>query len=194
MFRLLLFRPPPTSTLFPYTTLFRSAISLAALLCLPFFCCLLIIMLSLLLSHCCSLIATTSLLHAYCFPHCPLIAALRSEEHTSELKSPVQLVCRLLLVKKFQRIVGPLIVADVSFVTLPAPTDIYTLSLHDALPICNFPCRPPLPALFLLSSHHHALIAALSLLLSYCYNLIAACLLLPSLPSHCCSQIGRAHV
>src|SRR5436853_191350 len=39
----------------------------------------------------------------------------RSEEHTSELQSLRHLVCRLLL--------------D------PAPTDIYTLSLHDALPI-----------------------------------------------------------
>src|ERR1035438_5861261 len=43
-------------------------------------------------------------------------AKLRSEEHTSELQSLRHLVCRLLL--------------D------PAPTDIYTLSPHDALPIC----------------------------------------------------------
>src|SRR5947207_514667 len=42
-------------------------------------------------------------------------AAPRSEEHTSELQSHSDLVCRLLLV--------------------PAPHDIYTLSLHDALPI-----------------------------------------------------------
>src|SRR5690348_4342632 len=41
----------------------------------------------------------------------------RSEEHTSELQSPVHLVCRLLL--------------DTA---TPA---IYTLSLHDALPILN---------------------------------------------------------
>src|SRR5687768_11506402 len=39
----------------------------------------------------------------------------RSEEHTSELQSRLHLVCRLLL--------------D------PAPTELYTLSLHDALPI-----------------------------------------------------------
>src|SRR5690242_8924933 len=39
----------------------------------------------------------------------------RSEEHTSELQSHVNLVCRLLL--------------D------PPPTALYTLSLHDALPI-----------------------------------------------------------
>src|SRR5688500_15967636 len=42
-------------------------------------------------------------------------ADLRSEEHTSELQSPCNLVCRLLL--------------DT------APTHVYTLSLHDALPI-----------------------------------------------------------
>src|SRR5690242_5415011 len=44
-----------------------------------------------------------------------LVLVDRSEEHTSELQSHVNLVCRLLL--------------D------PTPTDIYTLSLHDALPI-----------------------------------------------------------
>src|SRR5262245_55902265 len=43
--------------------------------------------------------------------------ALRSEEHTSELQSLRHLVCRLLL--------GP-----------PPPVS-YTLSLHDALPICS---------------------------------------------------------
>src|SRR5437762_1207537 len=42
----------------------------------------------------------------------------RSEEHTSELQSPMYLVCRLLL--------------D------PSAPDFYTLSLHDALPICAF--------------------------------------------------------
>src|SRR5438552_389532 len=48
-------------------------------------------------------------------PHVALDFAARSEEHTSELQSPDHLVCRLLL--------------D------PATTQIYTLSLHDALPI-----------------------------------------------------------
>src|SRR5205807_967003 len=41
----------------------------------------------------------------------------RSEEHTSELQSPCNLVCRLLLVT--------------------ATTETHTLSLHDALPICE---------------------------------------------------------
>ena len=47
----------------------------------------------------------------------------RSEEHTSELQSPWHLVCRLLLEK--------------NFFNDTATTEIYTLSLHDALPICN---------------------------------------------------------
>src|SRR5690242_17497648 len=43
----------------------------------------------------------------------------RSEEHTSELQSHVNLVCRLLLEN------------------YPATSALYTLSLHDALPICR---------------------------------------------------------
>src|SRR5256885_13162426 len=42
-------------------------------------------------------IASASLGHA---PETPLVAAARSEEHTSELQSPCNLVCRLLLEKK----------------------------------------------------------------------------------------------
>src|SRR5437762_3073166 len=42
-------------------------------------------------------------------------ATVRSEEHTSELQSPMYLVCRLLLAT--------------------TRTTLYTLSLHDALPI-----------------------------------------------------------
>src|SRR3989304_3300447 len=44
----------------------------------------------------------------------------RSEEHTSELQSRLHLVCRLFFLKD------------------PATTEIYTLSLHDALPISYF--------------------------------------------------------
>ena len=50
---------------------------------------------------------------------------VRSEEHTSELQSPNNLVCRLLLEK--------------NFFNDTATTEIYTLSLHDALPICSRP-------------------------------------------------------
>src|SRR5437867_7158548 len=78
-FFFLMLRPPPRSTLFPYTTLFRSVAvgyflglerqmewrkPLSSLALAPF--------------H------------------------LRSEEHTSELQSPYDLVCRLLLEKKKQ--------------------------------------------------------------------------------------------
>src|SRR5256885_7198034 len=69
-FFFLMIRRPPRSTLFPYTTLFRSDAG----------------------------------------PHlcrggiCPVLARRRgggrSEEHTSELQSPCNLVCRLLLEKK----------------------------------------------------------------------------------------------
>src|SRR5207247_4036328 len=62
--------PPPRSSLFPYTTLFRSSFS-------------------------------------RCPPtpprdpsRSPLASGSRSEEHTSELQSRVDLVCRLLLEKK----------------------------------------------------------------------------------------------
>src|SRR5437762_5632852 len=68
-------RPPPTSTLFPYTTLFRSW--LATRRTRP-------------LSS-----QTTRSARA-----ADLVVWLRSEEHTSELQSPMYLVCRLLLEKK----------------------------------------------------------------------------------------------
>src|SRR5690348_17822763 len=72
-------RPPPRSTLFPYTTLFRSGI--------------LSIMnkneLTGVLAHEMSHVADNDVQFM-----------TRSEEHTSELQSPVHLVCRLLLEKK----------------------------------------------------------------------------------------------
>src|SRR6266487_5100629 len=67
LFFFLMIRRPPRSTLFPYTTLFRSAG--------------------------CGLRG--------CRRRSPRRRPwLRSEEHTSELQSPVHLVCRLLLEKK----------------------------------------------------------------------------------------------
>src|SRR5256885_9333591 len=65
-------RRPPRSTLFPYTTLFRSADHFAAK-------------------------------YGWSPAEEPLHARFlrrRSEEHTSELQSPCNLVCRLLLEKK----------------------------------------------------------------------------------------------
>src|SRR5436190_223979 len=59
--------------------------------------------------------------------------ALRSEEHTSELQSHSDLVCRLLPEKKNNEPAAP------RLLTLPcnqaATPAVYTLSLHDALPI-----------------------------------------------------------
>src|SRR4051794_1762704 len=63
----------------------------------------------------------------------PCACVRRSEEHTSELQSPVHLVCRLLLEKKKRT--RPPALCSLFFFNDPATTEIYTLSLHDALPI-----------------------------------------------------------
>src|SRR6266581_4276794 len=133
-------RRPPRSTLFPYTTLFRS-------------------------TH------TRAGRRAYRPAPPPRRRSSRSEEHTSELQSPVHLVCRLLLEKKKRlplrhragevaqqerdyrppgRPLHPRRADYLAAVHLPGhptrallffffndapPTEIYTLSLHDALPI-----------------------------------------------------------
>src|SRR5256885_10485455 len=90
-------RRPPRSTLFPYTTLFRSVNSLiSAPATKPLF-----------------LAEITTAPRGRSFssaasrpsssPSTPLestLAEVRSEEHTSELQSPCNLVCRLLLEKK----------------------------------------------------------------------------------------------
>src|ERR1022692_725456 len=67
-FFFLMIRRPPRSTLFPYTTLFRSEKRCAG--------------------------------HKPGLDDCARIRDPRSEEHTSELQSPCNLVCRLLLEKK----------------------------------------------------------------------------------------------
>src|SRR5690625_6094770 len=67
-------RPPPRSTLFPYTTLFRSFSNAAV---------------------------TSADITGYWALH-NVETPLRSEEHTSELQSRGHLVCRLLLEKKKQ--------------------------------------------------------------------------------------------
>src|SRR5437867_10538120 len=71
--------PPPRSTLFPYTTLFRSERTLDAPAEQVYTC-----------------IADYRQHHPRIVP--PNFS--RSEEHTSELQSPYDLVCRLLLEKK----------------------------------------------------------------------------------------------
>src|SRR2546426_6286639 len=79
-------RRPPRSTLFPYTTLFRSLLLSNATLRLPR------IWLPL------GLFLLVTLVSLACSGH--IAEGLRSEEHTSELQSPCNLVCRLLLEKK----------------------------------------------------------------------------------------------
>src|SRR5258708_29924174 len=74
-------RRPPRSTLFPYTTLFRS------------------------LSICPARKVCLSMARSYLSVPKPTLSTRpyesgRSEEHTSELQSPDHLVCRLLLEKK----------------------------------------------------------------------------------------------
>src|SRR4030095_17213086 len=65
----LMIRRPPRSTLFPYTTLFRSVVG------------------------------TEAFVTAELWDGC-VVRTYRSEEHTSELQSHSDLVCRLLLEKK----------------------------------------------------------------------------------------------
>src|SRR5690348_18446170 len=86
-------RRPPRSTLFPYTTLFRSGEARA----IP--CRARRAGLSLSRPG-----RTTASGRSGCAPCCASSASRssRSEEHTSELQSPVHLVCRLLLEKKKQ--------------------------------------------------------------------------------------------
>src|SRR2546426_4847885 len=90
-------RRPPRSTLFPYTTLFRSGLlgarrhwraeRRAALA-----------MTTLLLTLTLALVFYLNFRWGFSQPY--RAAGLRSEEHTSELQSPCNLVCRLLLEKK----------------------------------------------------------------------------------------------
>src|SRR5690348_18214469 len=90
-------RRPPRSTLFPYTTLFRSKLDLIPGASAP--------------SDARSALssartsASSTTVSAVATPPNVRVARRtrvrrRSEEHTSELQSPVHLVCRLLLEKK----------------------------------------------------------------------------------------------
>src|SRR2546430_12309153 len=91
-------RRPPRSTLFPYTTLFRSAHSTgpcaknvrAAGLPWPSAKC----------AVDCDVHSHAGSLHGVGDERRNLVLLFRSEEHTSELQSQSNLVCRLLLEKK----------------------------------------------------------------------------------------------
>src|SRR5687768_17837311 len=81
---------PPSSTLFPYTTLFRSFVPLAQASSLCGAC-----------KDACPVdIDLPKLLMRVRAGQAPLSGEPRSEEHTSELQSRLHLVCRLLLEKK----------------------------------------------------------------------------------------------
>src|SRR5258708_23751545 len=86
-------RRPPRSTLFPYTTLFRS-IDLTT----SVWPCRMVSTFLLLTSH--KRTVRSKLPLARVLPSGLKATDLRSEEHTSELQSPDHLVCRLLLEKK----------------------------------------------------------------------------------------------
>src|SRR5690349_24291765 len=77
LFFFLMIRRPPRSTLFPYTTLFRSVPVAAG-----------------------EVLELGEALRGRLRRACGVALAARSEEHTSELQSRRDLVCRLLLEKK----------------------------------------------------------------------------------------------
>src|SRR2546422_29629 len=142
-FFFLMIRRPPRSTLFPYTTLFRS------LWTAP----------SAQTGEVTLIGASTNVAEPGQTVRIRILrwssdaerTPLRSEEHTSELQSRLHLVCRLLLEKKKKKqheghrpqihisTFAICLVAPVLFVFFffndTATTEIYTLSLHDALPI-----------------------------------------------------------
>src|SRR2546426_8660642 len=88
-------RRPPRSTLFPYTTLFRSPNTMATRQEMRSFVC----------GQCHVEYYFKGAEKRLTYPwakglNVDKILAYRSEEHTSELQSPCNLVCRLLLEKK----------------------------------------------------------------------------------------------
>src|SRR5438552_5842678 len=90
-------RRPPRSTLFPYTTLFRSTRTRTILDTRHWHTQHWYLHLRLSLS---SLDERIHQRHLAPDPILPITLFFRSEEHTSELQSPDHLVCRLLLEKK----------------------------------------------------------------------------------------------
>src|SRR5256885_13219709 len=82
-------RRPPRSTLFPYTTLFRSRVCCASLKRRS-------------RSSTCIFRPCSSTSFSWIRSSPESSSRSRSEEHTSELQSPCNLVCRLLLEKKKQ--------------------------------------------------------------------------------------------
>src|SRR5256885_10004180 len=98
-------RRPPRSTLFPYTTLFRSD--------------------GLVVTGLCSGPRARRLWPIWCG------RPVRSEEHTSELQSPCNLVCRLLLEKKKKKSMSNANIASNNFALAPYRNyDYYVSHVH----------------------------------------------------------------
>src|SRR3712207_7726642 len=91
-------RRPPRSTLFPYTTLFRSTtwLNLIMALGVPFQA----VFTRLLFRRVGYNFAEHLIFNTYVYAQ---VCLVRSEEHTSELQSRQYLVCRLLLEKKINQ-------------------------------------------------------------------------------------------
>src|SRR3989454_6049281 len=106
VFFFLMIRRPPRSTLFPYTTLFRSYAGNAAIgVGIQIFIVVIVFVISV-FSGMGVLVARFAganerdKVNRTVYQAFLAAVALRSEEHTSELQSPCNLVCRLLLEKK----------------------------------------------------------------------------------------------
>src|SRR5687767_15203725 len=106
LFFFLMIRRPPRSTLFPYTTLFRSTRNCRAT-CAPL---------------------------PYPVPRTSGIS--RSEEHTSELQSLAYLVCRLLLEKKKITSPDPVCPTRTNNYSPPVALDSYSSSCTHTRRIC----------------------------------------------------------
>src|SRR5260370_5328220 len=94
-------RRPPRSTLFPYTTLFRSGVTLVMLVVLFLFFRFTTLGLAMRAAAQNPVSSRLCGIRVSWMPHSRL--ETRSEEHTSELQSHLNLVCRLLLEKKKKR-------------------------------------------------------------------------------------------
>src|SRR3712207_7439685 len=95
-------RRPPRSTLFPYTTLFRSGVTMNVLA--PG---------TILTDRVTQTTTVRAQQMGVSFDEA--LARARSEEHTSELQSRQYLVCRLLLEKKIKSLFTPLSLPPSSF-------------------------------------------------------------------------------
>src|SRR2546425_9745424 len=104
-FFFLMIRRPPRSTLFPYTTLFRSSCFCSDLSFVPQL----------------QPLVLPQFSHLKQAPFGTISMPHRSEEHTSELQSLAYLVCRLLLEKKKQHITFVSQSNAITIVTLASP-------------------------------------------------------------------------